>query len=331
MAAPAVSKPLVRTLLDAGAAFGPLDRQGHPSLRSAGVLALARLGADDAALQDFASRQDAVSLPAPDAAAWPAGDAWAQQLGSAAAWAAYRDLMGQWLFYEDAGAVLRQTLPRLVQGCAGQGFAGLIRSAYAVQSQHRQELVDALAYWASAHLALDLAPGLRPLVPASADPQRALRQLHAVDLAARSTDAAVQALACTRAFGQAVAVLAPDAQLLQRLAALAAQAYAASGTSLAGQLLLSAWALGVLLPFADEDAWPALRQDYWHAFAALVCVADLRDAPPPQPRSWRAIVLRARSCREPHALCLVDACRALEKAYGADPLWRQAATRALWA
>ena len=331
MAAFQPHNPVLRTLLDAGAHFGPLDRAANPNQRCAGLVALARLGADDAALTDMAAQQDAGLQPAPDVAPWPPGDPWTDGLGKAQAWAPYRDLMGQWLFYEDAGDVLRQTLPRLLQGCAGAGFAGLIRTAYAVQAQHRQELVDALAYWASAHLALVPGAPVRPVAPASADPEPAPRRLHAVAASGRGVDKAMQTLARETAFAQAVAMLVPDGDMVRRLAALAAQAYAASGTPLAAQLLISTQALDVLLPFVDADALADARQDYWRAYAAVVCVAGLRDAQPPEPRSWRAILARVRECQDPRAACLVDSCRALEKSYGADPLWRQAASRALWA
>lgn len=330
MAAHQPDNPVLRTLLDAGANFGPLDRNANPNQRGAGLLALARLGADDGALRAMAALQDASLLPAPDVAPWPPGDPWTDGLGTAQAWAPYRDLMGQWLFYEDAGDVLRQTLPRLLQGCAGHGFAGLIRSAYAVQAQSRQELVDALAFWASSHLALApaAAPGPRALV--GADPEPALRRLRAVARSGSGLDKSVQAAARDTAFGHAVAMFVPDGNMVRRLSALAAQAYAANGTDLAAQLLISARAIDVLLPFVDADLVADARRDYWHAFAALVCVAGLRDAPAPAPRSWRAIALRVRACRDPRAVCVVDSCRALEKSYGADPLWRQAATRALW-
>jgi len=331
MAAYQPTNPVLRTLFDAGAGFGPLDRHANPNQRCAGLLALARLGADDAALTDMAAQQDAGLQPAPDVAPWPPGDPWTDGLGKAQAWAPYRDLMGQWLFYEDAGDVLRQTLPRLLQGCAGAGFAGLIRTAYAVQAQQRQELVDALAYWASAHLALAPGAPVHPAAPANADPEPALRRLHAATVAGRTVDKAVHAVTRDPAFDQTVALLTPDARMVQRLSALAAQAFAATGAPLAAQLLISAQALDVLLPFVDEDALAAARRDYWRAFAAVVCVAGLRDAPPPEPRSWRAILERVRECRAPRAICLVDSCRALEKAYGPDPVWRQAATRALWA
>jgi len=322
--------PVLRSLLDAGAAFAPVDRDAQPNQRCAGLLALERLGADDAALNDLAARLDARLQPAPDVMAWPAGDAWTDGLGKAKAWAPYRDLLGQWLFYEDAGDVLGQTLPRLLQGCAGAGFAGLIRTAYALQAHHRQELVDALAYWAATHLDLDPTDGARPGARAGSDPEPALRRLHAAPVSRRSFASAVQGAARDSTFGPAVAMLVPDAQLVQRLSLLAAQAYAASGAPLAGQLLISTHALGVVLPFVDADAAPAALNAYWRAFAAMVCVAGLRDGPPPEARSWRAILARVRDCRETHTICLVDACRALEKTYGPDPRWQQAATRALW-
>ena len=330
MAACQPMNPVLRSLLDAGAAFAPVDQDAQPNQRCAGLLALGRLGADDAALSDFAAQQEARLQPAPDVAAWPAGDAWTARLGDAKAWAPYRDLLGQWLFYEDAGDVLGQTLPRLVQGCAGAGFAGLIRTAYALQAHHRQELVDALAYWAASHLDLQPTDGARPAARAGSDPESALRRLHAAAASRRGFAAAVQGAARDSAFGPAVAMLVPDAQLLQRLSLLAAQAYAASGAPLAAQLLISTHALGVVLPFVDADASPAALHDYWRAFAAVVCVAGLRDGAPPAPRTWRALLAQVRACRAPDAICLVDSCRALEKAYGPDPLWRQAATRALW-
>jgi len=331
MAASFTMGAVLRALLDTGAGFGPLDRNANPNQRCAGLLALARLGADDAALNELAAQQDVFLQPAPDVAPWPVGDAWTDGLGKAQAWAPYRDLMGQWFFYEDAGDVLRQTLPRLLQGCAGAGFAGLIRTAYALQAQHRQELVDGLAYWASAHLALSSAQATQGSALSGADPEQALRRLHAVPIGGRGLGKALQAAASDGAFQQAVAIFSLDKQTLPHLSGLAAQAYAVSGGPLASQLLTSTYALGVVLPFVDDDALSLALNDYWRAFAAVVCVAGLRDGPPPEPRSWRAILARVRECRDPTAICLVDSCRALEKSYGPDPVWRQAASRALWA
>ena len=330
MAASFTMSPVVRAVLDTGAGFGPLDRNANPNQRCAGLLALARLGADNAALNAFIAQQDALMQPAPDVAPWPLGDAWTDGLGKAESWAPYRDLMGQWLFYEDAGDVLRQILPRLMQGCAGAGFAGLIRTAYALQAQHRQELVDALAYWASAHMALPSAQAMQGSALSGADPERALRRLRAVPIGGRGLGKALQSAASDGAFQQAVAMFSLEKQTLPQLSRLAAQACAASGAPLAAQLLTSTYALGVVLPFVDDDALSLALNDYWRAFAAVVCVAGLRDAPQPEPRSWRAILAQVRECRDPRVICLVDSCRVLEKTYGLDPLWRQAATRALW-
>jgi glyoxylase-like metal-dependent hydrolase (beta-lactamase superfamily II) len=112
--------------------------------------------------------------------------------------------------------MLYQTLPPLLRGSGGAGFAGLIRTAYAVQAHHRLELADALAYWASCHLALPKADGVRAAARPSVDPQPALRRLHAAAPSRRSWDHAVQAVAREAAFEQAVAMLVPDAQLVLR-------------------------------------------------------------------------------------------------------------------
>ena len=97
------------------------------------------------------------------------------------------------------------------------------------QAHHRQELVDALAYWAASHLDLQPTDGARPAARAGRDPEPALRRLHAAAASRRGFAAAVQGAARDSAFGPAVAMLVPDARLLQRLSLLAAQAYAASG------------------------------------------------------------------------------------------------------
>ena len=115
--------------------------------------ALHRLGAAPQRLHAWAEAYATRLQPAPPAQDWPSGDAWAAYLGRRDAWPMYRSLFSQWLGQEGAGDVLEAVLPRLIDGCAGAAFHGLIRTAYAVQAAHRQELADALAHWASTWLA----------------------------------------------------------------------------------------------------------------------------------------------------------------------------------
>jgi hypothetical protein len=322
-------------LLDAGAAHDAEYGGGLSNHRPMALLALARLGADAPRLRAFDATYSARLQPTPAHTPWPAGDAWAAHLGRRDAWPLYRDLFLNWLHSEDAGDVLRQVLPLLVQGCGGAAFHGLIRTAYAVQAAHRQELADALAYWACRWLPL----GDTHFEGRSDDAQALLRQLPVVPSDERLIFQRMQAAAAQPRCQQVVQQLRVGPGTLQQLAQLAAVAYAGSGNFTALHLLTSAHALRVLQPWlvvssddpADGDAgvWPkpALRA-YWCAFAAAVCVAGLQVAPPVPLRSWAVLQAQACASDDDHVIKLVDSCREQQRAYGGK-VWRQAASRAL--
>jgi hypothetical protein len=316
-------------LLDAGAAHDAEYGGGLSNHRPMALLALARLGADAGRLRAFDGAYSRRLQPAPAPTPWPAGDAWAAHLGRRDAWPLYRDLFLHWLHTEEAGDVLRQALPLLVQGCGGAAFHGLIRTAYAVQAAHRQELADALAYWACRWLPL----GDTDFEGRSDDPQAVLRQLPRVASSAPLIFQRMQAAAAQPAVQRVVLQLQVGPGTLQQLAQLAAVAYAGSGNFTALHLVTSAHALRVLQPWLMvEGAWPrpALRA-YWRAYAAAVCVADLQVAPPVAPRQTRSwAVLQARACAsdDDHLIKLVDSCREQQRAYGGT-VWRQAASRAV--
>jgi hypothetical protein len=287
------------------------------------LLALSRLGASDETLRSFADSYAKRLQPAPPATVWPAGDAWASRLGQRDAWPLYRDLFWHWLNSEDAGDVLRLALPLLMQGCGGAAFHGLIRTAYAVQSLHHQELADGLAYWACRWL--DLGPSASP--GTEADPEAVLRQLRGVRSDADLIFQRMSAAAATAHFGRTVPRLAVTAATPPQLAALGAKAYAASGNFTALHLVTSAHALRTLLPFiADADSAVAA---YWRAYAAAVCVADLRVSPAPAPRAWPDIMAAARISGDDHIIKLVDSCHEEQLAHGGAAVWQQAATRAV--
>ena len=149
-------------LLDASGQYdAEFDAGGFTGLSNHLPMALAalkRLGADDERLAAFAARYSQRLRPAPAPAEWPAGEPWRARLGQPGAWPAYRHLFLHWLVTESADAVLQQTVPTLIAGCGGAAFHGLIRTAYAVQSGHGQELADALAYWACRWLDLGAPP-----------------------------------------------------------------------------------------------------------------------------------------------------------------------------
>ncbi len=313
-------------LLDAGAGHDAEYAGGLSNHRPMALLALARLGANDTQLQAFDASYSRRLRPAPPAAAWPAGDAWASQLGQPDAWPLYRDLFLQWLDNEAAGDVLRQVLPTLMQGCGGAAFHGLIRTAHAVQAAHRRELADALAYWACRWL--DLGPS--DFDGAVTDPETLLRQLRATPSDASLIFQRMQVAAAQTRCQATVAQLKVGPRTLNRLATLAARAYAASGNFTALHLVTSAHALRVLQPWLMDEAQVldrALRA-YWRAFAAAVCVAGLRVLPPAPLLPWPAIVAMAVNSDDDHVIKLVDSCREQERALG-GAIWRQAASRAL--
>jgi hypothetical protein len=315
-------------LLDDAASFDAEYQGGLSNHLPMALNALARLGAGDQTLRTFAAHYAKRLEPAPAVCPWPAGAPWAAQLGQPGSWSMYRDLFWHWLQSEDAGEVLHQALPRLMQGCGGAAFHGLVRTAYAVQAAHRQELADALAYWACRWLELGPAGPAGP-AGTETDALAVLRQLRVVASPADLIFQRMQAAAATAHFRRTVPRLAVDASTLPQLATLAAQAYAASGNFTALHLVTSAHAVRVLLPFMDDDTKALAITDYWRAYAAAVCVAGLRAGPPPHPRGWPDILAAARASDDDHVIKLVDSCHEQQQAYGGTPLWQQAATRAV--
>ncbi len=319
-----MSIPQLVGLLDRGAAYDAEYGEGLSNHRPMALVALHRLGADDARLAAFAAAYERRLRPAPAAQAWPAGDAWRSRLGVAGAWPVYRDLFAQWLEHEAAGDVLAQVLPVLMAGCGGAAFHGLIRTAYAVQAAHRQELADALAYWACRWLDLGPLPDEGP----ETDPAAVLRRVPVPHGAApgRLIFEQMQAVAAQRGFAEAVARLRIDAATLPRLAAGAAELYAASGDFTLLHAVTSAHALRVLLPFVDEPL--AAVRTYWQAFAAAWAASGAAPQPPVAVPPWPRIVARALASDDDHVVKLVDSCREQQAALGGD-VWRHAAARAV--
>jgi Questin oxidase-like len=219
--------------------------------------------------------------------------------------------------------VLRQALPPLMQGCGGAAFHGLIRTAYAVQAQHHQELADALAHWACAWLDLGAQPE-----GGQADAEAVLRQLPVVESNAGLIAERMAVAAADPRFQAAAARLKVGAGTLPRLSVLAAEAYAASDNFTALHLVTSAHALRVLLPYL-ADPLPSVAL-YARAFLAGVCVARLSIAPDAPLLPWPQIVQRAIASDDDHVIKLVDSAREQRAALG-GATWQRAASRAVGA
>jgi hypothetical protein len=237
-------------------------------------------------------------------------------------------LFFQWLAYEAAGQVLPQALPRLTLSCGAAGFDGLLRTAYALEARHHHELADALSLWACCWQ--EGTP--LPSAPAGAgsDALQVLRQLPRIANKAGDWAQAMHQAANTPALLRAAGQLHTNAETLEQLAGLAAQAYACTGNAAAQALLSSADAMRRILPHMDEPEL-ALRS-YWQDFAATVAVAGLQlgKAPTaPTALPWPELLRQARASRDVRSITLVDCCHQTAQAYGRDGWWRSAATRAV--
>ncbi|MEI6027832.1 MAG: questin oxidase family protein [Betaproteobacteria bacterium] len=296
------------------------------------LLALERLGADDARRSAFAAVYTPRLQPAPPAQPWPAGDPWPDRLGQYEAWPAYRALFTEWIAQEGASDMLGQVLPQLMPGVSAAAFHGLIRTAYALRSGHLGELADALAYWACRHQRLGAM--LNPQAgtaraPATDDPVALLRELRAGRSRAALISQQMLEAARDARVNRTAARLFVDEGTPERLARAAAFAYAHTGSFTALHLVTGTHAMRVAARFVDEPltAWAW----FWQAFAHAVVAARLQPAAAAPLRSWKTLVARALASDDEHLIKLVDSCREEEKAYACrgETLWRAAASRAL--
>jgi Questin oxidase-like len=319
----------LRERLQAARRFDAEYASGLSSHLPMALVALARLGADDARLRTFEAAYAKRLHAAPPAAPWPAGDAWRQRFGDPRAWPAYRSLFAEWIETESAANVLDQTLPALMQGVAAAAFHGPIRVAYAIAANHAGELGDALAYWACRWFAC----GERLVVATAAarDPLPALDAMRAIPAPDKPLIAlAMAAVAAHPDFLPLASRLSIDERsTLPRLAALAAERFVAVGGFTTLHLVTSAHAMQVLLPWVDADDRARALAPYAQAFAAAWATLPPAAAGAPieaAPLPWTELIARALESDNDHVIKLVDSCRELERSDG-GAVWAQAATR----
>ena len=294
------------------------------------LVALARLGASDERLAEFATRYARRLHAAPAVAPWPAGDAWRAQLGRPGAWPIYRGLFRDWMQHEGPADVLHQALPGLMAGVGAAAFHGPIRVAYAVAANHADELADALAYWACRWFPLGEPPPSGSVV----DPALLLASFDFADdlpEAALISQRMASAASHPR-FAPAADRLHVDLRsTLPRLAHLAAERYAAGADFTVLHLVTSAHAMQVLLPWFDGEAERrAALAHYARAWLAGWATRPLHDGvrPPLAVLPWPEIVARVIESDDDHAIKIVDGCRELEKSCG-GAVWSVAASRAV--
>ncbi|MDE2564996.1 MAG: DUF4243 domain-containing protein [Burkholderiales bacterium] len=324
------ASPALRHWLRANAAFDAEYGDRLSNHLPMALMALQRLGADDARLHAYARGYVSRLRPAPPdrgpADEEPVRPRWKALLGRQGTWPAWRRRFARWLQRDGSDAVLHAALPRLLPGCAGAAFHGLIRTAYAVQAGDGQELADALAHWACVWQRL-------PTARASAgrptrDPAALLRGLPHTSGPVPGALIAdrVAVIAAHPGFAAAVAALQVDDRTLEGLARGAAELYARSGNFTVLHLLTSAHALRVLLPWAG--AGEAAVRAYWPAFAAAWAASGARERGALPLLPWGRITAAAIASDDDHRAKLVDSCLRQQRAYG-GAVWRAAASRAV--
>lgn len=320
---------MLRALLTDGARYDAEYAGGLSNHLPMALAALARLGADDERLAEFARRYAERLHAAAPLEPWPAGQPWRERFGRPDAWPAYRSLFREWIAHEGAPEVLAQTLPSLMQGAAAAAFHGPIRVAYALAANHADELADGLAYWACRWFSCGTPRG----GGSEREPARVLARL---DFARELPPQPLisQAIALAAAHPRFDAALAPLhvnlSTTLPRLAQIAAERYAADADFTVLHLVTSAHAVAVLLPWIDApQRLPALA-DYARAAAAAwaTCAPRAASLPPLAMLPWTEIVARALASADDHVIKLVDSCRAHERASG-GAAWVAAASRAV--
>ena len=294
------------------------------------VTALDAMGATPADLDRFESRYLSQLEPIPEAVVVIAPGDEAAHLGSPRAfpeWVVYfRDAIAA----EGEEAVLRRWVGRLTPAIAAGAFHGAIRTAFALESEARDELAHALAYWASAY---------EPL-PAPAQPAGA-RSPHEV-LAAISRDPAhagkrpagrniierTMSAARSPGFEAWVASVDPAKVTLDEIARALLRAYAASGDFTLLHGVTGTHAFRLLAPYVDER--DAALLDLWSAIVAAYVGAG---SPPVEgwglagtdALDWPAIHARAVQREDEHDIKLAYSCWR-EWQHRGDDLYRRAAS-----
>jgi hypothetical protein len=332
---------VLHQLLEDSLQFSPEYGDGLASHLPMALAALDGLGASAAQMRSFSARYAQRLKRGPADAAHDVSDRpladWKLLRGRIDAYAALRAHFDVAIAHAGREAVLRSTLPALIDGAAGGAFHGPIRVAHAIESAHAAELAAALAYSAARWMPL---PEPRLPTPVFKDPAAWLDALDAHQRRSapgwRSTapliSARMQQAARTPAWMELAGALAPSAggvdALLHALAKAAAARYAATGNFTVLHMATASRAARVLspwLPLRSTSVSPLL-----HAVAAasIASCARLRERDSSDARTWADVRRAACTSEDDHVIKLVHA-MAAQHAHAPDPVWLDAARTAL--
>ena len=319
-----------RDRIEAAHRYGAIYRGGLASHHPMAIVALDSMGATAADLEAFEVRYVSQLEPIQHAVVEIQPGDEAAHFGSPRAFPEWVAYFGSAIAREGEVEVLRRWIDRLTPALAAGGFHGAIRTAFALESEARDELAHALAYWAAAYETLPAAPppsGTQSpqevLAALSCDPAHAGKRLPGNGIVARAFAAA--SLPC---FGTHVASIDPGQLALDAIAIALLRAYAASGNFTLLHGVTGTHAFRLLAPYTSDSG--AALQDLWSSVVAAYLGAG---APPVEgwglegsdALDWPAIHARAVRREDEHDIKLAYSCWR-EWQHRGDDLYRRVAS-----
>ncbi|MEA2345360.1 MAG: hypothetical protein QOF63_3529 [Thermoanaerobaculia bacterium] len=231
------------------------------------LLALERLGGDDARLREFASfYEKRLRLQAPGESL--PNDDWQAALGQRRYEFELAAKFDDEVRTRGSLALLREVVPHLTAGLASEAFHGAIRVAYAVDSGDDVDVAPALASWVTGFSELRGAPaGKRFASAADAFAAIAADDRFATTIEGRSIDARLGKVNAMPAFADYRSTIANVA--LSDLAMIAARIFIATGDFAALHLVTACHAVRVLEPFLGAPALDVLANAMLAAYVAI--------------------------------------------------------------
>ena len=292
------------------------------------LVSLHALGADAQRMEAFFATISARLNAAPTAAVQC--DDWLTLRGDSAAFASVRAHFLQAIARHGRDAVLRRTLPSLVDGIGAAAFHGLLRTVSATVAGHGTELASGLAVWTCGHLPLASFVAAQRSETNSVDVADWLAHMAAQGNGWRADTGMItpqmRAFVRTPAFRDGADRLAVHDGTLRELATLALAIYLRTKNFTVLHLITSAHALRLLLPWLDESLI-AVRH-YARAYAAGVAASGVKvDAPTIAVNvlSWPEALRAGAASDDEHVIKLVYACHEEWKVTG-DTDYQRAAS-----
>ena len=278
------------------------------------LLALDRLGADEARLRQFSAsyekRLRPKSLGEPSL---PGGD-WHEALGKRQYESAVTAKFDDDLRRRGKLALLGDVVPHLTIGLASEAFHGLIRVAYAVDSGDDVDIAGALASWVTGFSELPGAPAAKRFAVASdAFDAIAADDRLAGTIEGRSIAGRISKVNALPAFDDYRSSI--DQPALPDLARIAAKIFISTADFTALHLVTACHAVRILEPFLAPQALDVLATAMLASYVAIgrppISEPSVDDAPDPA-----TLAAHAAKSDDDHDLKLVYSCLQEEAQYG---------------